>query len=209
MSDEARRHWEAVYAARDPEALSWFQAEPAPSLAMIAATGLTPAARVIDVGAGASLLADRLLDRGFARVTVLDVSSQALATTETRLGDRAAAVERVAADVTAWTPPTGAFDLWHDRAVFHFLVEDAGRRGYVRALTSALKPGGYAILATFSLTGPDRCSGLPVQGYSPATLQAALGPDFQFIEARPETHRTPGGATQDFVWCLFRKSTDE
>lgn len=208
MSDTTKAHWQQVYAAKAADSVSWFQNEPAASLAMLAATGLGPEAAIIDVGGGASCLVDRLLDRGFRTITVLDVSSEALAAAQARLGGRSGGVEWLVADITAWTPPPAAFDLWHDRAVLHFLVRDTDRAAYVRAMARGLKPGGYAILAPFALTGPERCSGLPVQRYSPEMLRALVGSGFELIGARPETHRTPGGAAQDFVWCLFRKRAE-
>ncbi len=201
-------HWEQVYGSKASDTVSWFQAEPSPSLAMIAQAGVNPDAAVIDVGAGASALVDHLLDSGFRHVSVLDVSSQALAETKARLGERAALVDWLVEDITAWRPPAAAFDLWHDRAVFHFLIDAADRQVYLRALERALRPGGHVILATFALDGPERCSGLPVQRYSPQMLEAVLGPHFELIDARPETHRTPGGASQNFVWCLFRRTAD-
>ncbi|MBI1198958.1 MAG: methyltransferase domain-containing protein [Phenylobacterium sp.] len=203
-----QEHWEQVYGSKAAETVSWFQAEPSPSLAIIAAAGANPEGAIIDVGAGASALVDHLLDRGFRHVSVLDVSSQALAEVKARLGERAALVNWLVEDITTWRPPAAAFDLWHDRAVFHFLIDAADRQAYLRTLERALRPGGHVILATFALDGPERCSGLPVQRYSPQMLAAILGPRFALIDARPETHLTPGGASQSFVWCLFRKTAD-
>ena len=206
MPDATQGHWDRVYAGATPEAASWFQRQPAPSLQMIATTGLGPDATVIDVGGGSSSLVDHLLDRGFRRITVLDVSAQAVAAAKSRLGPRAGAIDWQIADITAWAPPTAAYDLWHDRAAFHFLVREKDRQAYLRALNRALRTRGYVILATFALTGPARCSGLPVQRYSADTLAHALGAGFQLIDVNSETHVTPGGAPQDFSWCLFRKS---
>lgn len=203
-----QEHWEQVYGSKAPETVSWFQPEPSPSLAMIDEAGMDAGAAVIDVGAGASTLVDHLLDSGFRDISVLDVSSQALAAAKTRLGERAALVNWLVEDITTWRPTTAAFDLWHDRAVFHFLIDEAHRQAYLRALERALRPGGHVILATFALDGPERCSGLPVRRYSPQTLKAVLGPHFELIDARPETHLTPGGGSQNFVWCLFRKTVD-
>jgi len=206
MSDARQAHWDRVYAARPVTQARWHQDEPARSVAIITAAGVGPEASVIDVGGGASFLVDRLLDKGFRRITVLDVSTQALAAAQARLGERAAAVAWLVEDVTVWSPPKDAFDLWHDRAVFHFMVADADRRAYVRALNQGLRVGGHLILATFALSGPERCSGLPVQRYSQETLPAVLGANFRLLDATPETHVTPSGAAQDFVWCLFRKT---
>ena len=208
MSNASKLHWEQVYTTKDADAVSWFQQEPTPSLDMIAAAGVGPDAAIVDIGGGASLLVDRLLDRGFTKLTVLDVSEHALALTKARLGSRAASVAWAVRDATSWEPPPGAFTLWHDRAVFHFLVDEADRHGYLRALDRGLTPGGFAIFATFALSGPERCSGLPVQRYSAATLQATLGAGYELIKATPETHMTPAGNRQDFIWCLFRKTAE-
>ena len=208
MPDPRPDHWEGVYGAKSADGVSWFEREPATSLEMIAATGLGPDAALIDVGGGASTLVDRLLAEGYRHVTVLDVSGRALAIAKARLGPIADAVDWLVADITAWTPPPNAFEVWHDRAVFHFMVTEADRKAYVRALTRSLRSGGYAIIATFALTGPERCSGLAVQRYCPETLQAALGSGFTLIDAEPQTHTTPTGTSQDFVWCLFRKTAE-
>lgn len=206
---KTREHWETVYGSKPSAAVSWFQSEPAPSLVMIAKAGVGPDAAVEDVGGGASTLVDQLLDQGFGRLSVLDVSGQALAVAKTRLGERAGRIAWLVQDITAWSPPPDSIDLWHDRAVFHFLVEPAAREAYLRALRRGLKAGGHAILATFALDGPERCSGLPVQRYAPETLAVALGPQFELIDAGAETHQTPGGAAQNFTWTLFRKKVGE
>jgi SAM-dependent methyltransferase len=198
-------HWQDVYRGRAPEAASWYQPEPTVSLALIAATGLPAGAGVIDVGGGASTLVDCLLDRGFDDLTVLDVAEDSLAAARARLGDRAARVAWIAADVTAWSPDR-RWDLWHDRAVFHFLTAPADQRAYVAALDRALAPGGHVVIATFAPEGPDRCSGLPVVRYDEARLGAALGPGFRFVESRREDHRTPGGATQAFLYQRYRRN---
>jgi SAM-dependent methyltransferase len=209
ISNPSKHHWEQVYTTKATDAVSWFQQEPIPSLDMIAAAGVAADAAIVDVGGGASLLVDRLLDRGFTKLTVLDVSEHALALAKARLGSRAASVAWVVEDVTSWEPPSAAFTLWHDRAVFHFLVDEADRHGYLRALDRGLTPGGFAIFATFALSGPERCSGLPVRRYSAATLQAALGAGYELVKTIPETHMTPSGNRQDFLWCLFRKAVGE
>lgn len=208
MSDAAQTHWEHVYTTRPSTQVSWYQGEPERSLAMFAAAGVAPTASVIDVGGGASLLVDRLLEQGYGQISVLDVSSQALAAAKARLGGRGDTVAWLVEDITTWSPPPHAFDLWHDRAVFHFLVEDIHRQAYLRALNQGLRDGGYLILATFALSGPERCSDLPVQRYSAETLQAALGGGFKLLDTSLETHITPSGVAQDFVWCLFRKTAD-
>lgn len=200
-----RKHWEDVYTGRSPEALSWFEAEPALSLALIDAAGVRPADPVIDVGGGASVLVDYLLERGFTRVSVLDIADSALDAARRRLGPRQAEVTWQVADITQWQPTPGAYALWHDRAVFHFLVEERDRQAYLRALRQGLAPGGHAVFATFARDGPQSCSGLPVQRYSAASLHAVLGDGFELCESRQENHETPGGRSQAYQWCLFRR----
>jgi len=204
VTEDRQTHWDRVYTTRAPESVSWFQPSPDRSLKMVEATGAGAGARIVDIGGGASSLVDRLLERGF-QVTVLDVAEPALETVRRRLGDRAQAVDWQVADITRWRPAKG-YDVWHDRAVFHFLTEAPDRRRYVSALQAALKPGGWAILATFAEDGPERCSGLPVRRYSPAALASELGEGFELIEHDRENHVTPGGGEQVFTWTLFRKT---
>jgi len=203
-ADRRQRHWQGIYQTKAPTAVSWYQARPELSLALIARTGIGPDARVVDVGGGASTLVDALLDRGFHRVDILDVAPAALDHAKRRLGTRASRVGWIVADVTRWRPTT-AYDLWHDRAVFHFLTEEADRRRYAAVLANAVRSGGHAIVATFALDGPERCSGLPVQRHSPATLAAAFAPHFALVESEREEHVTPAGATQRFVHCRFAR----
>ncbi len=198
------RHWETLYRSKAPTAVSWYQELPALSLALIERAGIDRTARIIDVGGGASTLIDRLLEKGFATVSVLDIAPAALAAAKTRLGERARQVEWIVADVTAWRPPR-PYDLWHDRAVFHFLVGEADRRKYVATLQAALAPGGHAVIATFALDGPERCSGLPVVRYSADSLAGELGADFHLIESVPETHVTPAGVEQRFMYARFTR----
>jgi trans-aconitate methyltransferase len=185
--------------------VSWYQREPAVSLALIADTGLPREAGIIDAGGGASTLVDHLLDRGHTDLAVLDIAESTLDAARTRLGARSNRIDWIAADVTAWTPPR-QWDLWHDRAVFHFLVGETDRRAYVAALDAAVAPDGHVVMATFAPEGPDRCSGLPVVRYDEAALGAALGPGFRFVESRREIHRTPGGADQAFLWQRYRRA---
>lgn len=205
MADTRTDHWQTVYATKATETVSWFQGEATPSLAMIAAAGAGAHAAVIDIGAGASTLIDRLLWAGFHDLTALDVSAQALAVSQARLGDLAAAPSWIVADLTAWSPEAHRYDLWHDRAVFHFLVDDSERRAYRAALTRALRPGGQVILATFAPSGPERCSGLPVRRYSAEALAREFSEDFDLVAAATQTHHTPAGGEQDFTWCRLRK----
>jgi len=198
----SRDHWERVWAAREEDEVSWFQARPELSIRLVAASGVGPEARLLDVGGGASRFSDLLLDAGFHHLTVLDISEAALERARRRLGPRASAVTWVAADVTSWRPGE-LFDLWHDRAVFHFMTRPEEQAGYLDALQRALRPGGQAILATFSTTGPERCSGLPVARYEPESLARQLGPEFRLLESDYEDHRTPGGRVQRFQYSRF------
>jgi len=205
MNDLSRQaHWENVYATRGEREVSWFQERPALSLELIRAAGATPRSAVIDVGGGASRLVDALLADGFAAVTVLDISAGALAASRRRLGSAAATVTWIVSDITTWEPPQ-AYDLWHDRAVLHFLTNEADRADYVMRLVKALRPGGRAIIGTFALDGPERCSGLPVVRYDAASLANLLGPQFDLVEGRTQDHATPMGGTQRFQFSLFRR----
>ncbi len=194
-------HWQRVYAAKGEAEVSWFQASPEPSLRLMAAAGLVPGQAVVDVGGGASRLVDALLGLG-CRVCVLDLAAAALAQAQARLGDRAAAVDWMVADVTRWVPAR-RFDLWHDRAVFHFLVDEDDRRAYAAVMAAAVAPGGQAVVATFGLDGPERCSGLPVRRYDAAGMAAEFAPAFRLVEALSDRHRTPAGAVQSFQFCRF------
>jgi len=206
MQSESRRaHWQSVYIRKGENEVSWFQENPAPSLELIAQVGATAASAIIDIGGGASRLVDNLLDRGFGDVTVLDLSDAALEAARARLGSRAARVHWIVADATVWEP-LKEYDIWHDRAAFHFLTEERDRAGYGVRLRRALKVGGYAIIATFALDGPERCSGLPVVRYDPASLGQTLGPDFELIDTRRHTHETPWGSDQSFQFSVFRRA---
>jgi ubiquinone/menaquinone biosynthesis C-methylase UbiE len=204
QSDSRQAHWEAVYTKKSENQVSWFEENPAASLELIEHIGATPASAIIDVGGGASRLVDNLIDRGFEDVTVLDISEAALETAKVRLGALAARVQWIVADAAVWEPPK-AYDVWHDRAAFHFLTEDSDRAAYFSRLKRGLKIGGYAIIATFALDGPERCSGLSVQRYDPVGLGQTLGPAFQLADARAYAHATPSGAEQSFQFSLFRR----
>jgi len=199
---KGQAHWDSVYAAKKVEEVSWFQVRPVLSLELIARTGKGKGSSIIDVGGGASRLVDALLDEGFQRVTVLDISVEALARARERLGDRARLVTWIAGDITRWEPPS-RYDVWHDRAVFHFLVTPEERRAYKEALAAALPLGAQAIIGTFALNGPERCSGLPVARYEPDTLAAELGPAFRLVESTHDDHLTPGGKVQRFQFSRF------
>ncbi|MFW5750614.1 MAG: class I SAM-dependent methyltransferase [Planctomycetota bacterium] len=200
-------HWDEAYRARGEDALTWFEEVPEASLRLVRAHRL-PGGAMVDVGGGASRLADHLLDDAPGALTVLDLSSEALAITRARLGPRGRGVTFVAGDVLSWRPDR-PYDLWHDRAAFHFLTEPADQGRYLDTLAAALRPGGVAIIATFALTGPERCSNLPVQPYSPDTLARRiddLKPGLLTrIHAEDHAHRTPKGNIQDFQISVFRK----
>jgi SAM-dependent methyltransferase len=205
MESESRHtHWQNVYTKKGENEVSWFQENPAPSLELIAQFGATPSSAIIDIGAGASRLVDRLIDRGFKDLTVLDLSEAALETAKARLGSRAAEVHWIVADATVWEPPK-AYDFWHDRAAFHFLTEECDRAAYVARLERAVKVGGYAIIGTFALDGPERCSGLPVVRYDPDSLGKTLGPGLQLVDTRRHAHATPWGSNQSFQFSVFRR----
>jgi len=202
---ERKQHWTRVYEDKAPDAVSWYQAEPAPSLRAFDRFGAGSTSSIVDIGGGVSSLVDALLERGWQDITVLDIAAPALETTKARLGVRADEVDWVVADITNWHP-LRSFDVWHDRAVFHFLTEPAQREAYRSALLSGLAKGGLLIMATFALDGPEKCSGMPVQRYSPETLTLELGDRFELIDTWREEHVTPWGSTQSFNWCAFRLS---
>jgi ubiquinone/menaquinone biosynthesis C-methylase UbiE len=198
MSDKA--HWERIFAEKQPDQLTWHQAVPRLSLALIAESGIPLGGRIIDVGGGTSLLADFLLDAGYQDITVADIAATALERDRQRLGARAAQVNWVEADITNADLPPAHYLLWHDRAVFHFLTNEPERQAYLATLRRALQPGGHVILATFALDGPERCSGLDVVGYGPASIQALFGESFRLRRSQDESHQTPWGGTQNFTY---------
>ena len=196
-----QEYWESVYASKGDLDLSWTQPEPRTSLSLIGE--VCPAGRVIDVGGGTSFLAERLLERGYS-VAVLDISQTAMYRARNRLGARARKIRWIVADVTT-NPDLGSFDVWHDRAVFHFLTAPAGRAAYTALLARTVPEGGHAVIATFALDGPAKCSGLEVRRYDGQTLAAELGPQFDLLKSVPEMHVTPGGGLQSFQYSLFRR----
>jgi SAM-dependent methyltransferase len=205
--DEANRktHWENVYRTKGEREVSWFQEIPAISLQLIRGAGATRHFAIVDIGGGASQLIDALVDEGYQDVTVLDVSEAALVAAKIRLGQAAAGVIWTVADVVGWKP-LRRHDVWHDRAALHFLTDAADRTAYVECLGNALRLGGHAIIATFALDGPERCSGLPVIRYDAASLARMLGSAFSLVETRRHDHRTPMGSTQRFQFSMFRRS---
>ena len=206
---DRHEHWEQVYRTKGPDQVSWFQAEARLSRELIAVTAPDRNSAIIDIGAGASTLVDGLLGLGYRQVTVLDLSSTALELAKARLGPAAGGVTWQAADVLTAQLPEQAFDVWHDRAVFHFLTDASERLRYVAQVRHAVRPGGIVIIATFAEDGPLRCSGLKVARYAPSALQAQLGADFRLLESHREVHTTPSGATQAFTYCVCRLTSAE
>jgi SAM-dependent methyltransferase len=205
MTNQSRQtHWENVYETKGEREVSWFQESPAPSLELIALTGATPSSAIIDIGGGASRLVDGLLAQGHRNLTVLDLSSAALATARERLARDADRVKWVVADVTTWRPPE-RYDIWHDRAAFHFLSASEEQAAYVRCLRQALRSGGHAIIGTFALDGPEKCSGLPVTRHSAETIGELLGADFKLVDERRHRHATPWQSVQNFQFSTFVK----
>ena len=201
---DRKAHWERIYRENAPTEVGWYQDRPNQSLSLISATGIGKESNIIDVGGGASVLVDYLLDNGFKNITVLDISSASIEHAKTRLGDRAPGINWIVADILGFKLPQ-KFDLWHDRAVFHFLTDAGDRRKYIQAMKEAITSDGHLIISTFSLKGPPKCSGLDVRRYSPESLCREFGSDFQFIESVDESHITPSGITQMFVYCRFRR----
>ena len=206
MSADTGRHahWEEVYRTKATDAVSWSQPVPQPSADLLSLAGATPESGIVDIGGGASTLVDWLLGRRFADVTVLDLSPAALEAARARLGQAGSAVTWIAADVTEWRPAR-TYDVWHDRAAFHFLTDPADRASYVERLRSALRPGGHAVIGTFAPDGPEKCSGLPVERYDAEKLAAALGKGFRLVDSRRREHVTPWGAVQRFHFGTFRR----
>lgn len=198
---QSKNHWEQVYATKTATEVSWYQPHATRSLDLIRGIGLAADAAIIDVGGGASMLVDDLLDDGYRDLSVLDLSGEALAIARERLGQRANAVRWIEADATSADLPRQRYDVWHDRAVFHFLTNEADRRAYVGQVMRAVKPGGHVIVATFAPDGPTQCSGLPVVQYDPDSLHGEFGPAFVLVEHDDESHVTPGGRIQHFVYC--------
>lgn len=201
---ETRAHWESVYGTKSSTEVSWYQPHAELSLRLIRETGVALDAPIVDVGGGASTLVDDLLTAGYRNLTVLDISASALKTAQERLGPEAHRVHWLASDILKAQLPKHGFEVWHDRAVFHFLTSEEDRRKYVNAVMHAVKPGGFVIVATFSEDGPERCSGLPVKRYRSDELHAEFGEPFTLLGHLRETHLTPAGKEQKFVYCFCR-----
>jgi len=197
-------HWESIYGRKTSEQVSWYRPHLERSLEFIEGADLSREAAIIDVGGGASTLVNDLLERGYADVTVLDISAAAIANAQKRLGSEAARVTWIVADITSVALPPSRYDFWHDRAVFHFLVDANARRQYVATVRAAVKPHGHVLVATFGPEGPEQCSGLDVVRYSADALHAEFGPGFKKIASCREVHTTPWGSEQEFMYCHCR-----
>jgi SAM-dependent methyltransferase len=209
MGDASRQaHWENVYTTKSENEVSWFQQSPAPSFELIVQAGAVSHSAIIDIGGGASRLVDNLIEQEFQDVTVLDLSGAALAAAksrlESRLGARAERVHWIVADATTFEPAK-SYDIWHDRAAFHFLTDEKDRTAYIARLKRGLKIGGHAIIATFALDGPEKCSGLPVARYDSASLGQALGTALKLVHTQRHEHATPWGSRQIFQFSVFRR----
>ena len=201
---DRKAHWDKVYQGKVPEELTWYQARPETSLRLIESAGLDTDARILDVGGGTATLVDCLLDLGYRNLGALDISPVVLQRAQRRLGARGRSIEWLEADVTRFEP-SHSWDLWHDRAVLHFLTDPEDVAGYRRSMLAALAPDGQAVIATFGPEGPPKCSGLHVHRYDPDSLLEVLGPKMQLVESVIEEHVTPKHAMQQFLFCRFRR----
>ena len=202
--DQRKAHWENVYHSKKPDEVSWFQPTASKSLDLIASTKLSKDGNIIDVGGGASTLVDGLLELGFKNITVLDLSGAALKYAQERLGGNASAIKWIEEDITQFMPEE-VFDLWHDRAVFHFLTNEEDRRKYVANVKRGLKQGGFLIVASFALDGPEKCSGLPVCRYDARAIQLEFGSEFELLQETKEVHKTPWESEQRFNYFLLKR----
>jgi 2-polyprenyl-3-methyl-5-hydroxy-6-metoxy-1,4-benzoquinol methylase len=197
-------HWERVYQKHSPTEVGWYQAYPERSLKLIHNTGAGIDSNIIDVGGGTSMLSEHLLDQGYKKLAVLDISGNSIERAKSQLGEKSREINWIEADVTKYNF-MDQYDIWHDRAVFHFLTKAEDRIGYINSLNQALKLNGHLIIATFSIDAPPKCSGLSVVRYSQDTLESELGDNFILTEALMEDHVTPSGIKQNFVFCRFIK----
>jgi 2-polyprenyl-3-methyl-5-hydroxy-6-metoxy-1,4-benzoquinol methylase len=201
-----RQHWEQLYRTKLPTEVSWYAPHLGVSLRMIEEASPQVDSQIIDVGGGEATLVDDLIDRGYRHLSVLDVSATALDVAKARLGEGATAVDWLCGDVTTFPFARHQYDVWHDRAVFHFLTSPDDRAAYVRQVAHAVKPGGHVIVATFGPEGPTKCSGLDVMRYGPDALHGQFGPSFRLLRHLTELHQTPAGATQQFTYCYCKTS---
>jgi len=201
-----KTHWEHIYQAKAPTEVSWYQDHSLQSLQFIRHTGMPKTGSIIDVGGGSATLVDDLLTNGYQQISILDISARALEVARQRLGARANDVTWLEADILQIRLPHHKYDLWHDRAVFHFLTQPEDRRHYVDLVSDAVKPGGHVIVATFASDGPERCSGLQVLRYEPDSLHQEFGDSFVLLDSTTEVHHTPFGTEQRFIYCYCRKA---
>ena len=201
---DVKTHWEKIYTTRTPESVSWYRAHLETSLALVERAAESRSASIIDTGGGESTLVDDLLLRGYKNLTVLDVSQTAIEVTKKRLGPAAEQVRWLVGDIVEVDLEPQAYDLWHDRAVFHFLTTPERRLAYVRQVRRAVKPGGHVIVSTFGPEGPTKCSGLEVMRYDAESLHGEFGGQFRLVESTKELHETPFGTTQQFLYCYCR-----
>ena len=201
---DPKTHWERIYSTKAPNQVSWYSPHLETSLALIHRAARANSASIIDVGGGESTLVDDLLARGYLNITILDISQTAIDVTRKRLKELDERVQWLAGDVTKLELPRGAYDIWHDRAVFHFLTRTDERLAYVRQVARAVRPGGHVIVSTFGTEGPTKCSGLDVARYDADSLHAQFGARFQLVHSAKELHRTPFGTTQQFIYCYCR-----
>ena len=198
---DTQAHWEQIYGTKPPDQVSWFCPHLHTSLALIRRAAGDQSASVIDVGAGASTLVDDLIEAGYTNLTVLDISQAAIEVAKNRLGEASKSIRWLRADVTGANLPAHSYDVWHDRAVFHFLTQPAERLAYVRNVAWAVKPGGHVIVSPFGPDGPEKCSGFDVMRYDAKSLHREFGSSFRLIESSKELHHTPFGTTQQFLYC--------
>jgi len=203
---ENKAHWEHIYNTKNPAEVSWFQEHATQSIQLIKNAGVSLNCRIIDVGGGASTLVDDLLDNGYSGITVLDISGAALRRSQERLGQRASQVTWLEADITQEELEANFYDVWHDRAVFHFLANEMDRVAYVRSVLRSVKAGGHIIVASFGMAGPEKCSGLNVVRYSAESMHREFGNDFELVGTMTELHHTPFGTDQQFIYCYCRKT---
>lgn len=200
-----KEHWENIYKTKKADQVSWFRSHLDKSLDLILNTEVKPEANIIDIGGGASTLVDDLLAKGFSNISVLDVSGSALEVSKKRLGNKANQVQWIESDITMVKLPENHYDLWHDRAVFHFLTKESDRKQYIQMLSNAMKPNAHVIIATFGPGGPLKCSGLDIVRYDTENIKKVLGSAFQLVESIKEIHKTPFGTEQEFMYFWFRK----
>jgi SAM-dependent methyltransferase len=201
-----KKHWDSIYETKPAESVSWYAPHLRESLRYVAQAAANKDVAIIDVGGGESTLVDDLLNEGYSDITVLDISTAALEVTKRRLGPLGERVTWLAADILEVELPVGAYDIWHDRAVFHFLTSDGQQRRYVAQVLKALKPGGFAIVGTFGPEGPEKCSGLQVSRYAPNELHGVFGEPFELLGSSVEQHTTPWRSPQQFVYCYCRRA---